>query len=253
MFKRVILGLVGFALFLLVWEAVLRLGILSARVVAFPSTFIAFLAGNPPLDGFLAAMLSSAWQLAAGVGIGALAGIVLGLALGWSRRVGAALEPTVIAINAVPLIAVIPLMIVLLGIGAATALTIVALFAFFPVYFAVSSAVAGVDAKLVRMCRAFGGTEWHVLTGIVLPTTVPAITAGLRLSIGRALTGLVVVELFIGQGGLGSIILNAVNQSMPNLALLAVVVLGVVNMVASGALLLLQNRVDTWRPDQSAG
>lgn len=253
MLKRVALGLAGFMLLLLCWEAVFRFGILSDRVVAFPSTFIAFLATGPRMDEFVPAMISSAWQLAAGLGMGALAGVVLGLLLGWYRRLGSTLEPMVVAINAVPLIAVIPLLIVMLGIGAGTALAIVSLFAFFPVYFAVSSAVAHVDVKIVRMCRVFGGTDWQVLTGIVLPTTVPAITAGLRLSMGRALTGLVVVELFIGQGGLGAVILNAVNQGMPNLALLAVVVLGAVNMIASAALQLLQRRVEVWRPQHADG
>jgi len=250
--SQAVRGLTGFAVFLACWEAVLQLGILSPRVVAFPSTLVAWLAGTPDLSGFGQAMAASAWQLAAGLGVGVVAGIALGLLLGWYRRAGDALEPSVIALNAVPLIAVIPLLIILLGIGAKTQITIVALFAFFPVYFAVSSAAAGIDASLVRMCRAFGGTDRDVVSGILVPTTMPAIVAGLRLGIGRALTGLVVVELFVGQGGLGSVILDAVNRGMPNLALLAVVVLGAVNMAASGALQLLQGRIETWRPRAAA-
>lgn len=250
-FGRLGLAIAGFAVFLALWQVVLWLGLVSSRVVAFPSTFIEFIASRPSLAGFGDATLSSVKQFARGFGIAAIAGTALGLVLGWFRRTGAFLEPLLVATNAVPLIAVIPLMIVTLGLGAATETTIIALFAFFPVYFAVSSAVAGVDAELVRMSRSFGGNDWKILAGIVVPFTVPAIITGLRIAVGRALTGLVVVELFIGSGGLGAIILNAVNQGQPNVALLAVVALGAANAAASGALQLIQRKVEVWRPVQA--
>jgi ABC-type nitrate/sulfonate/bicarbonate transport system permease component len=249
---RVGLGLAGFVVFLLVWQAMLWLGIASDRVLAYPSTLFAFLASRPALGELWHAALASAWQFAASFGIAGLLGLVAGVGLGWYRRVGALLEPLLAATNAVPLIAVIPLLVIILGLGAATELVIVGVFAFFPVYFAVSSAAAVVDAQLVRMCRSFGGSELRVLTGIVLPSVVPAIISGLRLGIGRALTALVVVELFMGRGGLGSIIIDSVNQGRPNLALLAVVMLGAANLVASGLLQLLQNSVEVWRPGQAA-
>lgn len=245
--RKVALGVAGVAVFLALWEALRVIGILSPRTVAFPSTFAAYLAGAPNLAGFGKAIIASTWQLAAGLALGAGSGVVLGVLLGWYARAGRVLEPTVVAINAVPLIATIPLMILIVGAGAAAAITIVALFAFFPVYFAVSSAVAGVDPKMVQMARSFGGSDRQVLAGIVIPTIVPAIIAGLRLSIGRALTGLVVVELFMGQGGLGSVILDAVNQGMPNLAMLAVAIMGVANAIASGLLLMAQHRLEPWR------
>jgi ABC-type nitrate/sulfonate/bicarbonate transport system permease component len=130
----------------------------------------------------------------------------------------------------------------------ATTFAVVGLFIFFPVYFAVSSAVAGVDKELVRMCRSFGGRDRHVLGGIVVPTTVPAVISGLRLGVGRGLIGLVVLELFMGRGGLGSVILDSVNQGRPNVAMLAVMVLGCANLAATGVLQLLQGRVESWRP-----
>jgi sulfonate transport system permease protein len=252
MLMRILRGLAGFALFLTCWEAVFWLGLASDRVMAFPSTLIAYLASSPSLAEFGRAVVATAWQFASAFVVAALLGTVLGLVLGWYRKAGSLLEPLLAAINAVPLIAVIPLMIVLLGIGGATELTIVAVFAFFPVYFGVSSAAATIDTELVRMCRMLGGTEWHVISGIVLPSTVPAIISGLRLGIGRALTALVVVELFMARGGLGSVILDAVNQGIPNLALLAVVVLGSANLAASGALRVLQNKVERWRPAQAS-
>lgn len=246
--RPALLGLAGFALFLACWQAMLWTGLLSDRVVAFPSTLARYLLARPPLDGFAAALAASARQFAAGFGAGAALGTVLGLVLGWYVRLGAFFEPFFAAVNAVPLIAIIPLLVVLLGMGAATELTIIGVFAFFPAYFGVSSAVASVDRALVRMCRSFGGSEWHIVAGIVLPSTVPAIVGGLRLGIGRALTGLVVVELFMGRGGLGSVIVDAVNQGIPNLALLAVVTLGGANLAASGLLRLVQTRVESWRP-----
>ena len=248
MLARAGLGLVGFALFLAGWEALRWMGIVSERVGAFPSTLASFLAARPALDGLGQAMLVSAQQFALSFSVAGCGGVVLGLVFGWYRRLGKVLEPLLVATNSVPLIAIIPMLIVTLGVGGATTFTVVALFVFFPVYFSVSSAVAGVDAQLVRMCRSFGGRDRHVLGGIVLPTTVPAVISGLRLAVGRGLTGLVVVELFMGRGGLGSVILDSVNQGLPNLALLAVVVLGGANLAATGILQALQGRVESWRP-----
>ncbi|MPZ35495.1 MAG: ABC transporter permease subunit [Rhodospirillales bacterium] len=250
--RRIALGFLGFAVFVALWQMNLWFGILSDRIAAFPSTLVGFLMARPPLVEFYHAMLTSAGQLAAGFAIAAVAGIALGLLLGWYRRAGALFEPLLIAVNAVPLIALVPLLVVLLGLGLATELVVIVLFAFFPIYFAVSSAAAATDPQLVRMCRSFGGRDVHLVRDIVLPSVLPAMTTGLRLAIGRALTGLVVVELFMGRGGLGSVILDATNRGQPNLALLAVVVLCTVNMLAAGSLQLLQARIETWRPGRQA-
>ena len=253
MLRRVALGTAGFAALLAVWQAGLWIGLASDRVLAFPSTLVAYLASAPDLSELARAARASAIQFGIGFGSAAAAGVLLGLVLGWYRQIGSLLEPLLAALNAVPLIAVIPLLIVILGLGGGTELTIIAVFAFFPVYFAVSSAVADVDPQLVRMSRSFGGRDRHVLSGLVLPSTVPAIISGLRLSVGRGLTALVVVELFIGRGGLGSVILDSVNQGLPNLALLAVMILGGANFVASELLRMLQARVETWRPVEAPG
>lgn len=248
MLERIGLGLVGFALFLTGWEWLRWAGLVSERVFAFPSTLAAYLISRPALEGLGQAALVSAKQFGMSFAGAGVAGVVLGLVLGWYRRAGAILEPMIIATNAVPLIALISLLIVTFGVGVVTTFAVVGLFIFFPVYFAVSSAVAGVDPALVRMCRSFGGRDRHVLGGIVVPATVPAVISGLRLGIGRGLTGLVVLELFMGRGGLGSVVLDSVNQGKPNLAILAVVVLGTANLAATGLLQMLQGRVESWRP-----
>lgn len=242
------LGILGFAVFLVLWQSVLWLGLASDRFLAFPSTFVAFLSSSPPLHAFGVALAASAWQFGVGFAIGAGSGVALGLILGWYRRLGAWLAPLLAAINAVPLIAIIPLLVVFLGLTAATELTIVAVFAFFPVFFAVSAAAMAVDPELVRMARLFGGRDRQVLVGIVLPATVPAVVSGLRLGVGRALTGMVTVEIFLGRGGVGTFILDATAHNLPNLALIAVVTLGVANLGISGALRLIQHRVEPWRP-----
>jgi NitT/TauT family transport system permease protein len=250
--RRIALGCLGFATLLILWQSILWFGILSDRIAAFPSTFTRFLMSGPLPAGFYDALLVSTRQLAAGLGIAAVSGVTLGLLLGWYRKTGAFLEPLLIAVNAVPLIALVPVLVVLLGLGLGTELVIIVLFAFFPIYFAVSSAAAATDPQLVRMCRSFGGRDLRLVRDIVVPSVIPAIIAGLRLAVGRALTGLVVVELFMGRGGLGSVILDATNRGQPNLALLAVVVLCAVNMLAAGSLQLVQARIETWRPARQA-
>jgi NitT/TauT family transport system permease protein len=101
MLARVGLGLVGFAVFLGTWEALRWTGVISVRVFAFPSTLVAFLASRPALDGLGQAALVSARQFGLSFAGAGVAGVVLGLVLGWYRRLGAVLEPLLVATNSV--------------------------------------------------------------------------------------------------------------------------------------------------------
>jgi NitT/TauT family transport system permease protein len=134
-----------------------------------------------------------------------------------------------------------------MGIGQKTTVAIVATFIFFPVFFSVSSAVSGTSHELVTMCRAFAGSDWDAVRTIIVPSTLPAIVAGLRLGVARGFIGLVVAEFFMGSGGLGSLILDSINQGAPVVTMLGIAVFSAANLALTGVLELMYMRLTPWR------
>jgi ABC-type nitrate/sulfonate/bicarbonate transport system permease component len=244
---RVGLGVLGFLVFLGLWESMRWLGLMSDRLLAFPSTMLTFLLSGQQIEGFGHALAVSAQQFGTAVVVAGAIGVAAGLVLGWYRRLGEFLEPLLVAAYSIPLIAIIPILIVFMGIGQRTTVAVVATFVFFPVFFAVSSAVSGADHQLLGMCRAFSGSDWDALRTIIVPSTLPAIIAALRLGVARGFIGLVVAEFFMGSGGLGSVILDSINQGAPVVTMLAVVVFCGANLALTGLLEVLYTRLTPWR------
>jgi sulfonate transport system permease protein len=241
------LAVLGFVVFLALWESMRWLHVVPDRLFAFPSTIVTYLASGKSIDGFAQAVAVSARQFGMAGALAAAAGVAGGLLLGWYRRAGELLEPLLVALYSIPLIAVIPLLIVFMGIGQKTTVAIVATFIFFPVFFSVSSAVAGTSHELLTMCRAFSGSDWDAVHTIILPSTLPAIISGLRLGVARGFIGLVVAEFFMGSGGLGSLILDSINQGAPVVTMLGIAVFSAANLALTGVLELMYMRLTPWR------
>jgi ABC-type nitrate/sulfonate/bicarbonate transport system permease component len=158
------------------------------------------------------ALASSIRTLLAGFVTAALIGIVMGLLIGRYKIVDAATEWIINAMYATPLVAVIPLVILWLGLGDAAKLFIVTILAVFPVLINTSAGVRNVPQALIDVSTAFAANERQVFVKIILPASVPYMMTGLRLGIGRAIIGMVVSEFFTAITGLGAVIVKYGNQ-----------------------------------------
>ena len=144
--------------------------------------------------------------------IAATVGIVLGLLIGRYRVVDAATDWLINALYATPLVAVIPLVILWLGLGDLTKLFIVTILAVFPVLINTAAGVRNVPQALIDVSTAFAANERQVFMKIILPSAVPYMMTGLRLGIGRAIIGMVVAEFFTAITGLGALIVKYGNR-----------------------------------------
>lgn len=164
-------------------------------------------------NGELAAALASSLQtLVVGFVTAATVGIILGLMIGRYRVVDAATDWLVNALYATPLVAVIPLVILWLGLGDTAKLFIVTILAVFPVLINTAAGVRHVPNALIDVSTAFAANEHQVFRKIILPSAVPYMMTGLRLGIGRAIIGMVVAEFFTAITGLGALIVKYGNQ-----------------------------------------
>ncbi|MET8689968.1 ABC transporter permease subunit [Streptomyces sp. NPDC004732] len=219
-----------------------------------PLSTVAARLGELTADGELLANLGdSLANLTLGFALSLLGGLLTGLAMGRFRKVEAALDVYVNALLTAPTLVFAPVFFSLLGAGRASVVAVVVTYAMFVITVNTAAAIKSVPAHLVEMARSYGAGEWQVLVRVMLPAAAPLIMAGVRLGVGRAVTGMVNGEMFIAVVGLGHVVTEAGGR-FDSAGVLAVLV--VVIAVALGAIGLVQavdRRLNRWVPDTSRG
>jgi len=185
------------------WEGLARAGWVDPLFVPAPS---AVARSVPSLAAVaLAGLADTLAKTALAYAVSIVAGVAAGLVLGGARVLDDTLRPFVIALYGMPKILVLPWIVLLLGYGTLPAVVYGALHGFFPVLVLVSGAVRDVDRHLLTVARAFGARPWQLYLKVVLPAIVPAVLAALRLGVVFCLLGVLVVEMFAGVRGMGSL------------------------------------------------
>ncbi len=197
-------------LVLLIWE--LCRPFINPIFGTHPSAIVAAfwkLAGSGKLA---AALADSLRPFAAGYALAIVIGVPLGLVIGRFRMVEAAIGIYVTAGYAMPLVALVPLLVLWLGLGFAVKVAIVFLMSLFPICINTWLGVTAVPKTLIEVGKSFVAPDHVILRRIVLPATLPYIMAGIRLAVGRAVVAMVIAEFFTSISGLGAIIITSANN-----------------------------------------
>jgi len=184
-----------------------------------------------------------------GFAVGAGFGLVLGSAMGLSTRVDDYVRPLFTAIAQVPALAWIPLAMLLLGIGEALKIVVIAKAAFVPVVMNTSAGIANVPRSLVEVGEAFRFTPAQMLRYVVLPGAVPPIFTGLRYGLTHAWIALVSVELLASSEGLGYLLVWGRQMFWLDTVLVAMIVIGLIGFASDKILALVEARLQRWRTD----
>lgn len=159
-----------------------------------------------------AALLQSLQPFVVGYGIAIIVGVPLGLVIGRFWMAEAALGVLVTGGYAMPLVALVPLLILWFGLGFAVKAAVIFLMSIFPICINTWLGVKSVPKTLIDVGKSLVASDAVILRRIVLPATLPYIMAGIRLAVGRAVVGMVIAEFFTQISGLGGIIINAANN-----------------------------------------
>ncbi|TDT65249.1 ABC transporter permease [Frigoribacterium sp. PhB116] len=212
--------------------AVLLAWVLATEVVDVPSNNL-----PSPSDVWLAAVqlaqagllgqyvAISVQRVLIGFAIGAGIGIVLGAVVGLSRVGEALLAPSIAAVRAVPSLAWVPLLILYLGIGEDSKITLIAIGAAFPVFTTVAGSLRHVDPQLVEAGRAYGLGPVSLFTTVQLPAVIPSLVSGLRLALAQAWLFLVAAELIASSMGLGFLLTDSQYNGRVDRMFLAIILL----------------------------
>jgi len=176
-------------------------------------------------------ILDSLYRVLMAVGTAAVLGVPLGLAMGWSKRFRAAVDPLLEFIRPIPPLAWIPLSILWFGIGDAQIVYIIFLAAFFPIVLNSLAGARDVDIYLVRAGLSLGASRRELFTTVVLPAALPSIFTGVRIGLGIGWMALVAGELVAAPSGLGYMINNARTLFRSDYILLGMVLIGALGLV----------------------
>ncbi len=237
---------------LLIWEGVARSGLVDPLFLSSPIQIVK--AGIDLFEGgeIWTHIQVSGSEFLLGYALSVAIGIPLGLATGWYRRLSYLLGPFIDALNAVPRLTLMPIIVIWFGIGIWSKAVVAFLGAVLPILIATNSGVRTSEARYLQVARSFSASELKIFTSIILPGTVPFIFTGLKYGIGRALLGVVVGELYAATAGLGYMIGEAGDTFQTSVVFFGVLIFTATGLVSVGVLDALERRFETWRPKAGA-
>ncbi|RFU71242.1 ABC transporter permease [Peribacillus saganii] len=239
-----VLGITGL---LLLWEIICRLNIVPPLFLPAPSAILTDAWEMIATGELFKNLFASLYRVGIGYALGAVLGIVIGLILGFSRWTDAIVTPIVYSIYPIPKIALLPLIILWLGIGEMPKVTIIALGVFFPVVINTFSGVKNVDPILIKAAVTFGSSHANVIRKVILPGSLPMIFAGLKLAAGTSLLLLVSAEMIAAQQGIGAMVLHYGNLMITTKLMVGVLLLSLLGLLFNRGLQWLENKLLPWK------
>lgn len=251
--EKKILGTAGVVTFLVTWELVgstfqlINPLFMSAPSLIWNAAVQLFSSGEIYNDLYVSG-LEFFW----GYLLSVVFAIPFGIMVGWYRRMSYIFDPFINAMNATPRVALLPLVIIWLGIGILSKVGIIFLGAVFPILINTRDGVKTTPITLLNAARSFGANEWMVFKTVVLPSTIPFILTGLRLGVGRALVSVMVGELYAATAGIGFMITVAGATFQTDKVFVGVLIFALSGMISMEALTKVERRFDKWRPKVGA-
>jgi ABC-type nitrate/sulfonate/bicarbonate transport system permease component len=251
--ERKILGTVSVVLFLAVWELVgnvyqwINPLFMSAPSLILKAAIELFRSGEIWNDLYVSGV-----EFFWGFILSVVVGIPFGIAVGWYKRAAYIFDPFVNAMNATPRVALLPLIIIWLGIGILSKVGIIFLGGVFPLMINTRDGVKTTPINLPNAAKSFGASQWQIFGSVVLPSTLPFILTGLRLAVGRALIGVFVGELYAATAGIGFMVTVAGATFQTDKVFVGILIFIIVGLVGTNALDRVERRFDKWRPKVGA-
>jgi NitT/TauT family transport system permease protein len=226
------------------WWLVARLAGLPEVVLPGPASV---------LDAFLVLpdyLLEQTWSTIRltlfGFGLAVAGGIAIGVAIAGSRRIEQMFAPLLVAFNAVPKIALAPLLFVWLELGERPIVAMTFLICFFPIVLSTAAGLVSTQADLVELVRSMSASRWQSFRKVRLPAALPQIFTGLKVAMPLAVIGAVVGEMQGGEVGLGTVIVTASGQGDSPTAFAAIALLSIASIVLYYALVGVERLLLPW-------
>ncbi len=246
--ERNVLGLAGLVSFFALWQVGSDLGVIDDLFFSSPSAVFLAAIREVQIPRFWRDVQYSLTEVTVGFLASFVLAVPLGLAIGWYRRVSFAADPWLNFLNAIPRPALIPLVVLWVGLGIEMKTVIVFLGGFFSIILPTVEGVRTVDQGLLDVGHSFRASQRRLFTSVVIPATVPFIATGVRLALGRLLIGVVVAELYAQTQGIGVMIARAADGLDSARMLFGVLIFTLMGVVTTEIAGRIERRFQRWRP-----
>jgi len=246
--EAVLYGVLGIVLVLGVWEAVVDLGLVRSILISSPSRILDAARQDFTTGVIWTDITTTLFEWTTGFVSGLVVAIPLGLVLGTFRRAEYVFDPMLAALYATPLVALVPLIVLLFGVGIESKIFVVWLETSITAVIITAAGPHAADKRYVDIARSFGASRALLFRSVILPTTVPFIITAVRLAAGRALIGVIVAEFIASNVGIGFYI--TFNGTLLNTSrvMLGVILIGAFGMTVGQIIRRVEHYFDRWRP-----
>ena len=267
--SRVFWWLFSIALFFGVWELTYAMGLYSARILPPPHIFLAdfpnqiqhFDSGNinageaiasNAVEAILRTSMHSVRRVLAGLGMGFVLGVIVGMLIRYFQVFGKLTLPAVTLLAPISPFAWLPVAVFLFGTGNAPAIFMVFLAVFFIIVLATIAEIDAVSKTYLQVARNLGASHLQTYTQVILPAMLPSLFMMLRLNLFGAWMILLIAESAGSNSGLGTVVMLARNTGNPNLVMLGVLNIGIIGFLFDVGLRIVQRRLLYWVPELQA-
>jgi NitT/TauT family transport system permease protein len=246
--ERVLLSVTGLVAFFAAWQIGSNLGVVDPYFFSSPADIVAAGIREVQLPRFWNDVKISALELGVGSLAAVLLAVPLGIAIGWYRRISLTFDPWLNFFNALPRVALVPLVVLWAGLGPEMKTVIVFLGGFFSIILPTVEGVRTVERSLLDVARSFRARERLIFTSLVIPGTLPFIASGMRVAVGRVLAGVIIAEFYAQTSGLGVMIARSTATQQPDRELFGVLIFTLLGLVLTEAVGSVERYLQRWRP-----
>lgn len=240
-------------LFLLaVWSAVKFSGLVDSQLLPSPAAVAAQFWLSMTTERLWMDMLLSTQRVCLGLLLGMLVAVPVGFVVGWYRPIRRFVDPLINFFRALPPIALIPLVIVYLGIGEVARVSILFYASFFAAVIVMYEGMGQISPIYIRVARTLGATDLEIFWKVMVPMTVPHMLTAMRVALGVSWATLVASELVAAQSGLGAKIQNAASFFNLDAIYMGIICIGVIALTMDKVLRLASKRLLAWQDRMGA-
>jgi ABC-type nitrate/sulfonate/bicarbonate transport system permease component len=240
-------GLATPILLLVIWEIAAQLKLIDVRFFPPPSSIVHQIGVLIASGELVANTLASLRRLALGMLLGGVPALFLGLAMGVSRPLRAAIDPLVSATYPIPKSAILPLVLLIFGLGEMSKIVMVALGAFYPILINTVLGVVNLDKVYLDVGHNYRANRWQVFRTIALPGALPSIMAGIKLAMGMGLILIAISEMVAANDGIGYMIWNSWQVLTVDTMYVGLLVIAILGFVFSLALDEIERMLIPWK------
>ncbi|MER6942867.1 ABC transporter permease [Nonomuraea sp. NPDC000554] len=240
-------SLVGPSLLLALWAVGSATGLLDPRFLSAPWTVVASAADLVESGRLQDNLLTSVRRVALGLALGVPVGTVLALVSGLSRWGEAVIDGPIQIKRAIPALALMPLLILWLGIGEVMKVTVIAVGVLVPIYIHTHNGLRGIDSRYVELAETVNLRRGTFVRKVVLPGALPGFLLGMRFAVTTAWLFLVVAELINSTSGIGYLMDLARTYGQTDVILVGIVLYGLLGLFSDAAVRLVERRALSWR------